>query len=80
MLYITRKEHFSSSHKLENPEISKERNEEIFGKCSNLHGHNYYIEVTLCGTIEKDSNYVMDLKILKLIIHEEILEKVDHKF
>jgi 6-pyruvoyltetrahydropterin/6-carboxytetrahydropterin synthase len=80
MLYITRKEHFSSSHKLENPEISKERNEEIFGKCYNLHGHNYYIEVTLCGTIEKESNYVMDLKILKKIIQEEILAKVDHKY
>lgn len=80
MLYITRKEHFSSSHKLENPVLSKEKNEEIFGKCNNLHGHNYYIEVTLAGTIENDSNYVMDLKILKLIVHEEILNKVDHKF
>lgn len=80
MLYITRKEHFTSSHKLENPILSKEKNEEIFGKCNNLHGHNYYIEVTLAGTIENDSNYVMDLKILKLIVHEEILNKVDHKF
>ena len=80
MLYITRKEHFSSSHKLDNPEISREQNVEIFGKCNNLHGHNYYIEVTLAGTIESESNYVMDLKILKLIIHDEILSKVDHKF
>ena len=80
MLYITRKEHFSSSHKLDNPEISREQNVEIYGKCNNLHGHNYYIEVTLAGTIESESNYVMDLKILKLIIHDEILSKVDHKF
>lgn len=80
MLYITRKEHFSSSHKLENPALTNEKNEEIFGKCNNLHGHNYYLEVTLAGTIEKDSNYVMDLKILKLIVHDEILNKVDHKF
>lgn len=80
MLYITRREHFSSSHKLDNPSLSSERNEEIFGKCNNFHGHNYYLEVTLCGTPEKDSNYVMDLKILKKIIHEEILDKVDHRF
>lgn len=80
MLYITRKEHFSSSHKLENPDLSSAKNEEIFGKCNNFHGHNYYIEVTLCGTPEPDSNYVMDLKLLKKIIHEEILDKVDHKF
>lgn len=80
MLYITRKEHFSSSHKLDNPNLSKEMNEEIFGKCNNFHGHNYYIEVTLEGTPDKESCYVMDLKLLKNIIHEEILDKVDHKF
>ena len=79
MLYITRREHFSSSHRLDNPKLSKEKNEEIFGKCHNLHGHNYYIEVTLTGTPDPISNYVMDLKQLKQIIHEEILEKVDHK-
>jgi 6-pyruvoyltetrahydropterin/6-carboxytetrahydropterin synthase len=80
MIYITRREHFSSSHKLQNSRLSKERNEEIFGKCNNLHGHNYYVEVTLAGTPDSESNYVMDLKLLKKIIHEEILNKVDHKF
>jgi 6-pyruvoyltetrahydropterin/6-carboxytetrahydropterin synthase len=80
MLYITRKEHFSSSHKLDNPKLSKEKNEEIFGKCNNFHGHNYYIEVTLAGTPDIESSYVMDLKLLKVIINEEILNKVDHKY
>ncbi len=80
MLYITRKEHFSSSHKLENPALPGHRNEEIFGKCNNFHGHNYYIEVTLSGIPDKESGYVMDLKVLKKIIHEEILNEVDHKF
>lgn len=80
MLYITRKEHFSSSHKLENPGLSKERNEVIFGKCNNFHGHNYYIEVTLAGIPDTESSYVMDLKLLKIIIHEEILNKVDHRY
>jgi len=80
MLYITRKEHFSSSHKLDNPNLSVEKNEEVFGKCNNFHGHNYYIEVTLAGTPESDSNYVMDLKLLKKIINEEILDIVDHRF
>lgn len=80
MLYITRREHFSSSHKLENSGLSQQKNEELFGKCNNFHGHNYYIEVTLAGTPDPESNYVMNLKLLKQIIHEEILDKVDHKF
>ncbi|MEP7145670.1 MAG: 6-carboxytetrahydropterin synthase [bacterium] len=65
MIYITRKEHFSSSHKLENPQYSIEKNEELYGKCNNFHGHNYYIEVTLSGTPDPESTYVMDLKLLK---------------
>jgi len=79
MVYITRRKHFSSSHKLENPNLSPERNLEIFGKCNNFHGHNYYIEVTLCGEPDKESGYLMDLKALKKIILEEVADKVDHK-
>lgn len=80
MIYITRKEHFSSSHKLENPALSDKRNLQLFGNCNNFHGHNYYLEVTLCGEPEKESGYLMDLKKLKLIIEKEILNVVDHKF
>jgi 6-pyruvoyltetrahydropterin/6-carboxytetrahydropterin synthase len=80
MIFITRKEHFSASHKLENPSLSIERNAEIFGKCNNLHGHNYYMEVTLCGTPDEESGYVMDLKKLKAILLECIIKKVDHSF
>jgi 6-pyruvoyltetrahydropterin/6-carboxytetrahydropterin synthase len=80
MLYITRKEHFSASHKLNNPKISEAKNNAIFGKCNNFHGHNYYLEVTLCGEPDNDSGYVFDLKKLSKIINKEILEKVDHKY
>lgn len=80
MIYITRREHFSASHILENINLSKEINKELFGKCNNFHGHNYYLEVTLAGTPHPDSSYVMDLKKLKEIITNEILNEVDHKF
>lgn len=80
MLYITRKEHFSASHTLINPKISKKKNEDIFGKCNNFHGHNYYLEVTLCGEPDGISGYVFDLKKLSKIITKEILDRVDHKF
>jgi 6-pyruvoyltetrahydropterin/6-carboxytetrahydropterin synthase len=80
MLYITRREHFSSSHILNNPELTAEENQNVFGKCNGFHGHNYYLEVTLAGDIDPKSGYVMDLKILKSVINDSILKIVDHKF
>ena len=80
MIYITRREHFSSSHTLNNPALSEEENRKIFGKCNSFHGHNYYMEVTLAGEPDPKSGYVMDLKELKLLLHEAILKFVDHSF
>lgn len=80
MLYITRREHFSSSHTLNNRLLSIEENEQLFGKCNSFHGHNYYLEITIQGEVDPKSGYVMDLKKLKDILHEKIIDKVDHKF
>lgn len=80
MIYITRREHFSASHILRNMSLSKEENDDIFGKCNQFHGHNYYLEVSVCGNPDKTSGYVMDLKELKIILNDEIISKVDHKF
>jgi 6-pyruvoyltetrahydropterin/6-carboxytetrahydropterin synthase len=81
MLYITRKEHFSASHRLFNPKWSEEKNASVFGKCNNLHGHghNYEIEVTVAGAPPVETGMVMDLKKLADLIRDEIIEKVDHK-
>ena len=80
MIYITRKEHFSASHILNNEKFDKVKNSDIFGKCNNLHGHNYYIEVRLKGEIDDDTGFIYDLKALKTLIQDEIIDKVDHKF
>jgi 6-pyruvoyltetrahydropterin/6-carboxytetrahydropterin synthase len=81
MLYVTRRETFSAAHRLFNPEFSDEENERIYGKCSNpnWHGHNYTLEVIVAGDINKKTGYVIDLKMLKEIIIENVISKVDHK-
>lgn len=81
MLYVTRKMHFSAAHRLYNPNFSDAKNEEVFDKCNNFygHGHNYYLEVTVSGKPNPETGYVIDLKKLKKIINENIIEKVDHK-
>lgn len=81
MVYVTRREVFSSSHRLYNPDFSDEQNNDVFGKCNNLngHGHNYVLEVIVAGEVDPDTGYVLDLKKLKKIIHEHVISKVDHK-
>ncbi len=82
MLYLTRKVSFSSAHRLHNPALSDEENRKIYGECNNPdgHGHNYTLEVTVRGKISDKNGMVIDLKILKKIITEKILTKVDHKY
>ncbi|TSA29580.1 MAG: 6-carboxytetrahydropterin synthase [Ignavibacteriales bacterium] len=81
MIYVTRREVFSSSHRLFNPNFSNEENDRLFGKCNNLngHGHNYILEVIVAGEVDSQTGYVIDLKVLKEIIKKNVISKVDHK-
>ncbi len=78
---IYRKEHFNAAHRLHSNEMSNEENERIFGKCNNpyFHGHNYELTVKVTGEIDPITGYVIDTKKLKNVIHEYVLEKLDHK-
>ena len=80
MLYVTRREVFSASHKLVNESLTEEENKEIYDKCNNTygHGHNYTLEVIVAGEINTKTGYVIDLKKLKSIIHKNVISKVDH--
>jgi 6-pyruvoyltetrahydropterin/6-carboxytetrahydropterin synthase len=81
MVYITRIEHFNAAHKLYNPGWTKEKNDEIFGKCANenWHGHNFELYVTIKGTPDPETGFVFDAKRLSKIIREHVTEKLDHK-
>ena len=58
-----------------------EKNEEVFGRCSNhnWHGHNFTIFVTVKGKPSPDTGFVMNLKDLSDIIKAEVIEPLDHK-
>ena len=81
MIYITRRLEFCASHRLYNPNFSDKKNTETFGLCNNPngHGHNYVLEVTVKGEVNPETGMVLDLKVLKKIINEGIINKVDHK-
>ena len=61
-------------------EWTEEKNFEVFGKCANpnWHGHNYNLFVTVKGEITHATGYLIDLKDLKVIINERVIEKLDH--
>lgn len=81
MIYITRRERFSAAHRMYRQDWSDEKNLEVFGKCSNphWHGHNYVLWVTIKGEPSENHGFVMNINILKKIINEKVIEKVDHR-
>ncbi len=78
---VSRKAHFNAAHRLFNNEWSDARNAEVFGKCANpnYHGHNYELIISVKGMIHPDTGFVMDMKVLKTLIRDEIEEQFDHK-
>jgi len=81
MIYITRRERFNAAHRLFRPDYSDEKNMEVFGKCSNpnWHGHNYELFVTVKGTIDPDTGFLVNLKKLSALIRGLVISKLDHK-
>jgi len=78
---ISRKAHFNAAHRLYRKDWSDEKNDAVFGKCNNpnFHGHNYELIVSVTGDIDKKTGYVIDIKVLKDIIKEEVEDAFDHK-
>ncbi|KAA3641746.1 MAG: 6-carboxytetrahydropterin synthase [Bacteroidetes bacterium] len=78
---VFRKAHFNAAHRLYNPNWSDQKNQEVFGLCNNAnyHGHNYELEVKVTGEVDPETGYVIDMKILKDLIYQEIELRFDHK-
>ncbi len=78
---VSRKAHFNAAHRLYRKDWSMDKNELIFGKCNNpnFHGHNYELIVSVTGEIDKETGFVIDVKILADLIKEHIEEAFDHK-
>ena len=78
---VFRKAHFNAAHRLYNDAWDESKNQAVFGHCANpnYHGHNYELEVKVTGVVDPETGYLIDLKVLKDIIREEIENRFDHK-
>jgi 6-pyruvoyltetrahydropterin/6-carboxytetrahydropterin synthase len=76
---VGRRESFNAAHQLYDPGLSEDENRRLFGKCANLHGHNYVLEVSVTGGIDAVTGYVVDLKHLSDVICRQVIQDVDHR-
>lgn len=81
-MLLTRKAEFSASHVCANPALSDAENQTIYGRNANPngHGHNYILEVTVEGEPDATTGMVFDLRELKEILNQEVVEPMDHRF
>lgn len=80
-MIVTARLTFSAAHRLNNPNYDADWNRRTYGKCDNPrgHGHNYAIVVSVKGKIDPETGMVIDLKRLKDIMRERVIDRVDHK-
>jgi len=78
---VSRRAHFNSAHRLYRKDWSFEQNDAVFGKCNNpnYHGHNYELIASVTGEIDKETGFVIDVKVVKDLIKSEVEEAFDHK-
>jgi 6-pyruvoyltetrahydropterin/6-carboxytetrahydropterin synthase len=78
---VFRKEHFNAAHRLYNPSWDMAKNDAVFGKCNNpsFHGHNYEVIIKVVGVPDRETGYVMDMKVLSDLMKEHVIEHLDHK-
>lgn len=79
--YLSRRYHFSASHRLHSDSYSPKQNRAVFGKCNNPfgHGHNYVVQVTMAGEVDPVTGMVCDLAALDAFAREKLLARFDHQ-
>jgi 6-pyruvoyltetrahydropterin/6-carboxytetrahydropterin synthase len=80
--FLTRAVEFPAGHRYVRPDWSEAENEARFGKCYRApgHGHNYRVEVTVCGEPNPATGMIIDLIELDRILGETVVEPMDHAF
>jgi 6-pyruvoyltetrahydropterin/6-carboxytetrahydropterin synthase len=80
-MLITRRIEFSASHRCHLPDRSPEENLRIFGESAHGygHGHNYVLEVGVEGQPDPVTGMIVDLKDVKQVLTEEVVDVMDHR-
>ncbi len=79
--HLSRRYLFSASHRLHSDAMSDAENQSTYGKCNNPygHGHNYTVEVTVSGQVDKATGMVCNLPDLDGFMEREVLARYGHE-
>ena len=78
MPFITKQFKFCAAHKYWNDNWSVSKNNEIFEDDVKVHGHNYELDITLMGHINKESGFIVNISKLKDIVNKYAVHLLDH--
>lgn len=78
-LTLTRRLRFSSAHRYWRPQWSPDRNAAAFGACVNSHGHSYWCDITVAGTLDPETGMIVDLGLLDRVLAAEVTARFDMK-
>ena len=76
--YLTKVFYFNAAHQYGHKEWPQEKNWEVFGPDSKIHGHNYTLEVMVTGEINEETGFLVDLGHLKKIVNTHVIDLLDH--
>lgn len=79
MLYVTRRYSFSAAHQLSAPQLSREENEKLYGKCCYTHGHEYILEVTWKGKVNPGTGRLLSSDI-EDAVQERVITFLDRSY
>lgn len=79
MMYLSRRFAFSSSHRLHSGALDEAANQCVYGPCTNLHGHNYRLEVTVRGEVDPRTGFFCNVMELAAIVEELVVKPCDHR-
>lgn len=77
-IYATRRFTFSAAHRYWRTEWGPEENRNVFGTLTQVHGHNYSLEITIRGVVDERTGMLMDLTELKRVVGEIVIRRFDH--
>lgn len=82
MIRLTRRYEFAASHRLHSSKLSEAENQEVYGKCNNPfgHGHNYAIEIGVCGEIDPSTGCAVDVMKLDRLVQKHVVSAFDHRY